>query len=47
MEKFIQRVLDCTDIKKNGDLISAFPVISVNIDGNQKNLLVFRLFLII
>ena len=42
MEKFIQRVLDCTDIKKNDDLISAFPIIRVNIDGNQKNLLVFR-----
>ena len=42
MEKFIQRVLDCTNIKKTDNLILAFPIISLNISSSQKKLLIFR-----
>lgn len=42
MEKFIQRVLSCVDIRKTENLIAAFPIIRVQDQYQNRDLLIFR-----
>lgn len=44
MDKFIQKVLSCTDIKESDNLINSFPIIRINYQNCKKNLLVFRFY---
>lgn len=42
MEKFIQRVLSCSNIRENSNLVETFPIISVKYLNDERRLLLFR-----
>lgn len=42
MDKFIQKILTCSDIKMDKSIISSFPIITADYNGEKRSFLLFR-----